>query len=97
MARSLWPAAPFAPAGRGDAPALLATVWVLNALEPVAERLRALLPEAPSDWSCAEAILAREGRLAVFAGAPTEARALEATLRAQGLTTSLNLQPALRG
>jgi hypothetical protein len=59
--------------------------------------LRALLPEPSSDSSRAEAILAREGRLALVAGAPTEARALEATLRAQGLTTSLNLQPGLRG
>ncbi|MFN9618432.1 MAG: hypothetical protein ACK55X_01805 [Synechococcaceae cyanobacterium] len=96
MARFPWPAAPFAPAGRADAPALQATVWVLNTLEPVAERLCALLPEAPGDWSRAEAILAREGRLAVFAGAPAEGRILEAALRAQGLTTSLNLRPALR-
>jgi hypothetical protein len=75
----------------------LATVAVLNALEPVGERLHALLAEAGIDGVEADNRLAREGRLAVFAGGPAEAHALQAALRAQGLTTSLNLQPTLRG
>lgn len=81
----------------GRATALRATVFVLNALQPVAEALRTALPggtkgDAAPDWSDAEARLARDGRLAVFEGPEPEARALVRTLQALGLTPSCNLR-----
>ena len=88
----------------GRASALRATVFVLNALQPVAEALRTALPggakgdaapdwsDAAPDWSDAEARLARDGRLAVFEGPEPEARALVRTLQALGLTPSCNLR-----
>ena len=97
MARFPWFSRSAAPIGGSDGPGLLATVSVLNALEPVAERLQALLPQAYLPWAEVDHRLAREGRLEVFSGAPPEAHALASTLRAQGLTTSLNLLPSFRG
>jgi len=81
----------------GPVPALRVTVFVLNALQPVAEALRLALPGdatggAAPGWSDADARLAREGRLAVFEGPEPEARALTNTLQALGLTPSCNLR-----
>lgn len=80
-----------------SAHSLRATVFVLNALQPVAEALRRVLPGgvkggAAPDWSDAEARLARDGRLAVFEGPEPEAHVLVRTLQALGLTTSCNLR-----
>lgn len=81
------------PGQTADAPVVLrATVSVLNALQPVAEALRSALPDAPTDWSDADARLAREGRLAVFEGSEPEARALAHTLHCLGLTPSCHLR-----
>jgi len=75
---------------------LLATVSVLHALEPVAARLRAVFGDSGASPSDPDARLEREGRLPVFEGTPQEAQRLERSLRALGLSTSINLRP-LRG
>jgi hypothetical protein len=69
---------------------LRATVSVLQNLEPVAARLRAVLGEFGALDRDPDARLAREGRLAVFEGDPAQARRLNQALRAVGLSTSLN-------
>ena len=70
----------------------LATVWVLNSLEPVIEPLRraiAGLPAASAAWL--DERLQRNGAAIVFRGHPEAARRYETNLKAAGLTTSVNL------
>jgi hypothetical protein len=70
----------------------LATVWVLNTLDPVIEPLRRAivgLPAASAAWL--EERLQRNGGAIVFRGHPEAARRYETNLRAAGLTTSVNL------
>jgi hypothetical protein len=69
----------------------LATVSILNALEPVAAPLRGCLPELSSaEAQSLDGLLERLGSAVVFRGHPVAARAVEARLRRAGLTTSLN-------
>ena len=70
----------------------LATVWVLNTLEPVIGPLRqaiAGLPAASAVWL--EERLHRNGAAIVFRGHAEAARRYETNLKAAGLTTSVNL------
>jgi hypothetical protein len=70
----------------------LATVWVLNTLEPVIEPLRraiAGLPAASAAWL--DERLQLNGGAIVFRGHPEAARRYETNLKAAGLTTSVNL------
>ncbi len=78
---------------RGLASAV-ATVSVLQDLQPAALRLRAALGRSVSAAAGAEADrrLACEGRLAVFEGSLAQARRLERVLREVGFTTSVNLR-----
>lgn len=72
---------------------MLATLSLLQALEPVALRLRAVPGLACAPGAELERRLACEGRVALFEGPLAEARQLERSLRQLGLTTSINLQP----
>jgi hypothetical protein len=70
----------------------LATVWVLNTLEPVIDPLRraiAGLPAASAAWF--DQRLQRNGGAIVFRGHLEAARRYETNLKAAGLTTSVNL------
>ena len=79
---------------RGQAPAV-ATVSVLQDLQPAALRLRAALGRSLSVAAGAEAErrLACEGRLALFEGSLAQARRLDQVLREVGFTTAVNLSP----
>ena len=87
-------AAPLLPAlvQERSLPTPLATVWVLNTLEPVIGPLRqaiAGLPAASAAWL--DERLQRNGAAIVFRGHPEAARRYETNLKAAGLPTSVNL------
>ncbi|MEB3323887.1 MAG: hypothetical protein VKM17_00955 [Cyanobacteriota bacterium] len=81
---------------RRSAPAaapLVATLFVLQTLEPIARRLQTVLGRSATSLDDPDGHLAREGRLSVFEGDPAAARRLERALRDLGVCTSLNLRP----
>lgn len=89
------PASPFRPLalGRGTEEPTVATVWLLLALQPIANQLKGCLPAlSTAEAEAVDEGLWRTGRAVVYEGDPGEARAVCERLRDSGLTTSLNIQ-----
>lgn len=86
--------APFrSPDPRDGAAPLVATVSLLQALQPVDSRLLQAVPGLTCPAAAeVERRLACEGRLAVFQGSPQEARRVLQALQQLGLSATCNLQ-----
>jgi hypothetical protein len=78
----------------GTAPTpLVATVWVLDALQPIATQLQSCLEHlTPEEAETLDARVRRTGGAAVHVGEPDGARVLRDRLQQAGLITSLNLR-----
>lgn len=88
--------APFrSPDPRDGAAPLVATVSLLQALQPVESRLQDVPGLTCPPTAELERRLACEGRLAVFQGSPQEARRVLQALRQLGLGATCNLQAGI--